>query len=383
LPAERLNLLIQVAMQLTAERDLDRLLERIVDASARVVHADRGSLYLADWDGYYIISRVAQRTQAIRMPIGTGIAGRVAETGMAVRVDDAYDCPYFNPDVDRLSGYHTMSVLCVPMVSALGRRIGAVQVLNKMTDGGFTDDDELLLSAFASQAAIAIDNAQRHDENERLLESVMRTMARTIDHRDYITGGHSTRVTDYSMMMVRAMGVTNPSIVRAIRCAAMLHDYGKIGVSEAVLTKPGELTEEEFREMRLHVVFTREILATLDLPRDLATVPQIAAEHHERLDGSGYPEGLTEDRLSLGGRIIAVADVFDALSSQRQYRAPMDPQRLMNLLKAEAGIKLDDLCVRALVEAMPEIVGKWGHGAADHFERSYGEGLVECSHAMG
>lgn len=377
LPADRLSLLIHVAMQLTAEQNLDRLLDRIVAASTRVVNADRGTMYLIDWESLQLVSRVAHGVFPIRMPVGVGIAGRTAQTGETIRVDDAYQCPFFYGEVDQRSGYHTHSVLCVPMVAASGHRIGVLQVLNKLDDSGvFSAEDEVLLGAFASQAAISVDNAQRLDATERLIESVIRTMARTIDHRDYITGGHSARVTDYTMRIVAAMGISDPVMLRAIRCAATLHDYGKIGVSEAVLCKPGELSEEEFREMRLHVVFTREILSNLDLPRDLCDIPRIAAEHHERLDGTGYPERLTGDQLSLGGRIIAVADVFDALSSQRQYRDAMDPTSLIGLMRSEAGTKLDADSVHCLLSCVSAIAHDWGPRGVGHFAASYAQQLA-------
>ncbi len=365
----RLEALLDVAARLTEERDLDRLLDNILKTTTEVMEADRSSLYLIDWDRREIEAVIAQRTGRIRMPLNKGIASHVALTGEIYRSDDVYRDPRFNREFDIRDGYRTKSMLCAPMNTRAGERIGVIQVINKLTADTFSDQDVELLQGLCSLAAVAIENARYIEEQRLMLESFMETLMSTIDHRDYITGGHSARVTSIALMIARELGINDPQELRILRYAGMVHDYGKIGVPEAVLTKPGRLTEEEYAEMKRHAVYTKEMLQNMRWPRDLTVVPDIAAQHHERLDGNGYPDGLPADKLCLGSRILAVADVFDALSSSRHYREAMPLDDLVALLRKESGTHIDGDCVEALVRILPRIVDRF----PDHFPASYRE----------
>lgn len=149
------------------------------------------------------------------------------------------------------------------------------------------------------------------------------------------------------------MGLSDDQ-VEAVRVAGLLHDVGKIGVPEAILTKAGGLTSEEKSIMRNHVRLTREILAKIHFSDDLHDVPIIASQHHERLDGSGYPDGLRGEELLLESRILAVADVFDALTSHRYYREPVSEQEALAEIEQGAGVLFDEDVIEALKQLVAE-----------------------------
>lgn len=157
---ERLSILLKIGLRLTAERDIDRLLHMIIEETTSVMDAERSSLFLIDEEKNEMWAKIAQGAGVveIRFPVGVGIAGAVGKTGETMNIPDAYADPRFNPEFDKKTGFHTRSILCVPMRNMQGRIIGAIQVLNKKT-GKFLEEDELLLSALSSQAAVAIENA--------------------------------------------------------------------------------------------------------------------------------------------------------------------------------------------------------------------------------
>ncbi|MGI8549633.1 MAG: HD-GYP domain-containing protein [Dehalococcoidia bacterium] len=173
-----------------------------------------------------------------------------------------------------------------------------------------------------STAAIAVEAATRYHELDLMFHSFVETITATIDARDRQTAGHSRRVSIYAAAIAREL-VLSEEEVEVMRLAGLLHDVGKIGVPEAVLTKPGPLTVEERRQVQLHAAISGDVLNRMHLFGLNQALPKMAAEHHERPDGKGYPLGLTEEEISLGGRILGVADCFDALTNHRYYRNAM------------------------------------------------------------
>jgi len=177
---EKLQSILDVAKAMTAERSLERLLGLVVDEAAKVAEADRCTIFLADRDRGQLWSKVAHGTSEIRFPLGQGIAGAVAATGEAIRIDDAYADPRFNQNVDRQSGYRTHNLLTVPMRNTKGEVVGVLQALNRR-DGAFTDEDEELLAALAGPAASAIENTVLNEEIERLFEGFVQASVVAIE----------------------------------------------------------------------------------------------------------------------------------------------------------------------------------------------------------
>ncbi len=246
----KLQSILEVAKALAAEHKLDALLDQIVGAAAQVAEADRCSLFLLDRERGELWSKVAQGTGEIRFPVAAGIAGAVATSGRSIDIPDAYADPRFNREVDAATGYRTRSILAVPMLDARGEVVGVLQALNRR-DGAFTGEDEELLTALGGQAAVAVENAVLHEEIERLFEGFVRASVVAIEARDPTTAGHSERVAALTVGLARAVEASPPAPWRGLRFrpedlqqlryAALLHDFGKVGVREHVLVKANKL----------------------------------------------------------------------------------------------------------------------------------------------
>ncbi|HWN99105.1 MAG TPA: HD domain-containing phosphohydrolase, partial [Blastocatellia bacterium] len=209
------------------------------------------------------------------------------------------------------------SVICAPMGSNT-RVWGVCYVDNVTTDRSFDDEALEFLTAVARQAGLAMENLFLVDEQRRSLESFIRTLAASLDARDDNTAGHSARVAGVAAGLARLMGLSSED-VRVTYYAGLLHDYGKIGIRDDVLLKPAVLTDAEYEHIKEHPLHTFRLLSKIRFPEDLADIPMVAAPHHERWDGSGYPDGLRGEEIPIGSRIIAVADAYDALTEQRCY----------------------------------------------------------------
>lgn len=342
---ERLKMLLKVAGSISQEMQLDKLLRLIMDEVKQVLQCDRCTVFVLDRERDELWSRVAHGEAEIRFPAHLGIAGAVVKTGEVINIPDAYADQRFNANIDRQTGYHTRNLLSAPMRNRPGEIIGVFQTLNKL-GGPFTGDDEEILNAISVLAATQIENAQLYEEQKKTFDSLVETLASTIDARDPLTAGHSQRIALYADEIARVQQL--PAQEREVlRISALLHDYGKIAVREAVLTKNDRLTAEEYSHIRNHAAFTRSILEKIHFSRELKQVPLIAASHHERLDGSGYPAGLRADEIPALSKILAVADVFDALTSRRHYRTRMDFAEVIQLLLDGAGTQFDATVVEA------------------------------------
>jgi HD-GYP domain-containing protein (c-di-GMP phosphodiesterase class II) len=345
----KLDLILDVTRRLMSITDLDALLRDMATVTTQLLDADRATIFIVDRERGEIWSRVALGTGAgeIRQAIGVGIAGLVAATGDTVNIPDAYDDPRFNPEPDQRTGYRTKSLLTFPMTGQNDRVIGVFQVVNKNGGGEFTADDEETLSSLGASAAVAVENAQLVAEQRRLWTTLIETLAVTIDARDQQTAGHSQRVTRYAEVIGRALGLEGIELEK-LRAAALLHDYGKIAVGDQFLHKAGRLDDAEFEYMKIHAEKTGEFLAHLVFPQDMRDVPVIAAQHHERMDGKGYPRGLPAERILLGARIVAAADVFDALTAPRYYKPAYTLEKTLEIMEGMAGDHLDPAVVAAV-----------------------------------
>jgi HD-GYP domain-containing protein (c-di-GMP phosphodiesterase class II) len=343
---ERLRLLFNVTRNITRELTIDRLLLRIMDEVKNVLNCDRCSVFILDEENQELWARVAHGEDEIRFPSHLGIAGYVATTGETLNIPDAYADHRFNPNIDKKTGYRTRNMLTIPMRNKMRDIIGIFQALNKF-GGPFTSDDEELLDAIGAIAAGQIENAQLYEEQKKTFDSFIETLATTIDARDPMTAGHSKRIAMYADEIAKIVKLTD-SEREILRTSALLHDYGKIAVREAVLTKKGRLTPEEFEHIQSHPEFTRRILEKINFSRNLKDVPRIAGAHHEKLDGSGYPMGLKDKEIPKLSKILAVCDVFDALTSRRPYRDRMNFFKVLTIINKGAGTDFDDFFVAAL-----------------------------------
>lgn len=337
--------LVKISQSITALTDIDELLKVIAEETKNAIQADRCTVFLWDKDSDELWSKVAlgiDDSKEIRFPADKGLAGYVVKTGEALNIPDAYSDPRFNPEVDKNTGYHTKTILCMPITNNNREIIGAFQVLNKI-DGVFTKNDEDLLIAIGGSASIALENAQLFDkqlqmyhEQKLLFESFIDTLAMSIDARDKITAGHSIRVRMYSTILAEAINMDKKDI-SLLEKAATLHDIGKIGIRDSVLQKDGKLTDEEYKHIQEHVRITHNILNRIYMSQDFRIITEMACSHHEKWDGSGYYRHLKGEEITLGGRILAVADVFDAITSKRHYRDKMPIVNVIDILLKGAG----------------------------------------------
>ncbi len=501
--ARRLRHLSEIGLALSAQRDIKLLLGMILTAARDLTASDGGSLYIVEEDeagGKKLFFRVAQNdsidldTNNMSFVVGgNSLAGYAALTGEILRFDDVYDLPsdvpfQFNARFDDEHNYRTQSVLVVPLKNHLGETIGVLQLINRKRTRetklsspaivqrevtGFDEEMTELAATLASQAAVALNNNLLLQEIESLFESLVVAASSAIESRDPSTSGHSQRVTNLTLSLARALNENeagplapirfSEAELRELRYACLLHDFGKIGVREAVLTKSnkitpvefaevearvlalqrqweadcahkqlalwhsgapdasasheiyqqdlearvtrlradfaaivvindpmlepyadevwaeartaiarfaemsyrdadgaarlllgeteaaalrvprGTLTPEEFRQIQQHAQMSYEFLKQIPWTANLGDVPVIARSHHERLDGSGYPQGLRQNEIPLGAKLMGICDVYDALTaSDRPYKRAMSPELALRILQQEAALgKLD------------------------------------------
>lgn len=474
---EQLSSLLDVARALAEQPDLDSVLHRVVDHATRMVGAERSTLFLYDPETDELWSKVAQGVEDLRFAASTGLAGAVVRENAPLIVEDAYADPRFNREVDVQTGFRTRSILAVPMRSTRGEVVGVLQALNRTSGEAFDEEDRELLMALGGVAGAAICNAMLLEEIEQLFEGFAKASVVAIEARDPSTAGHSGRVADLTTSLAELVDLASSGPFEAVRFsrdqlqelryAALLHDFGKVGVRENVLVKakklhPGEegvvlarfeairlslqarsaerrlsisltrepgwetalaeevyaldraiaeveealaivqasnlptvreqevlerlaglaeqtwrdargelrpwLTAEEVRllsirrgslspaeraEIESHVTHTYNFLSQIPWTRALRRVPEIAYGHHERLDGTGYPRGLTADEIPLQAKVISVADIYDALTAMdRPYKKAVPHELALDILHEDARLgRIDGDLLRIFIEA--------------------------------
>jgi HD-GYP domain-containing protein (c-di-GMP phosphodiesterase class II) len=239
------------------------------------------------------------------------------------------------------------SFICCPIICE-DEGIGILAVDQLKSKRPLLQSDMSLLMGIAPVIGISIRNADLIDARERQFRSILKVMSASIDARDTLTAGHSEKVTEYALGICSELGLSQ-EYRELIRVAALLHDYGKIAVPDAILKKNGKLTFDEFEIVKTHSSKTREILEQINFEGIFSKVPEIAGAHHEKIDGSGYPLGLKGKNIPLGARIIAVADFFEAVTAKRHYRDPMSIDEAFLLLREGSGKHFNRRMVNALI----------------------------------
>ncbi len=289
----------------------------------------------------------------IVLPMGYGYAGRVARDQRPVYIFERGSQTDAFFEITEFAEEGFVAYACMPLV-AKGRVLGVMELFNRTP---LHPDEEWIqfLEALAGQAAIAIDNVSLFEQlgatNADLMNAYDATIvgwARALELRDGETEGHSQRVTQRVMELARALGVPNDQLIH-IRRGALLHDIGKMGIPDHILLKPGDLTAEEWNIMRLHPEYAYDLLASIDFLIPALDIPRY---HHEHWDGSGYPDGLKGEDIPLAARIFAVVDVWDALRSNRMYRAAWSQARTVEYLRRQAGVELDPAIVEAFINLL-------------------------------
>ncbi|MBI2355417.1 MAG: HD-GYP domain-containing protein [Deltaproteobacteria bacterium] len=392
---EKLKKVLNLGFEISQIKDIDLLLEKILGEARAFTNCDAGSIYVREGDRLKF-SYAQNDTMQRRLPPGrklpystfsvpidnTSIAGFVAANGAILNIADVYELgdslPYsFNRSYDTRTGYRTRSVLTIPLKNFRGDVIGVLQLINAMDGSGnvipFARSEEDVIIYFANNAANAVERAKM--TREIILR--MNKMAELRDPKE--TGPHVNRVAAYSVILyeawARAKGVSQEEIDKnrdVLRMSAMLHDVGKVAISDMILKKPGRFTPDEYQVMKLHTLFGANLFADIYSDFD-ESAGIVALNHHERWDGKGYPgyiDSLTQEPLPgyeaeeggargkqgaeipLFGRIVALADVYDALSSRRCYKDAWDENSVLTTIREEAGKQFDPELVEVFMECV-------------------------------
>ncbi len=361
---EEIQKLFKITEKLNHINDLDSLLDQVLFYARMFTNADAGTIYLVEDNclrfAYTQNDTFMKRTQLnkkqiysnIKIPINANsIAGYVAICRKILKIDDVYELedhfPFsFNRQFDENSNYRTMSMLTIPLIISDEKVIGVIQIINSMDpETGkvipFTSENELFVSFFANIASAAIEKAKM--TREMILRMIK--MAELRDPKE--TGSHVQRVSSYSVEIYQKWA-ENHNISKSeirkksdvLRIAAMLHDVGKIGIPDVILKKPSRLNEEEYEVMKTHTTLGGDLFINIFNEVDKMS-RDVAVCHHERWDGKGYPNGLAGENIPQAGRIVAIADVYDALMSKRVYKSAWDEEDVLKYLKEQAGSQFD------------------------------------------
>lgn len=347
----RFNTLLQVSREITQINDLHELLQVIMESAKKVMRADASSLFLLDKKANELYIETAQgeagdKIKTIRLPVGKGIAGWVAQKGKPQLVKDAYEDNRFNPEYDRKTGYRTKSIVCVPL-EYKRQTTGVIQIINALDKEYFEDDDVDYMLALAGQAAVAIENARLLQSNKELFLNVVMALVKVIDSRHKFFAGHSVRVSSISVAIARELGLP-PGEIEKVQISGFLHDIGRLQIPDGILVKAGKLNEQEMKAIKMQPLFGAKIIQGIKM-LDYA-VPAILY-HMEYYNGKGYPKGLKGEQIPLLSKILGVASAFDAMCSPRPYRKPMDPKSARGKVNTLAGSQFDPLVVKAFTKA--------------------------------
>lgn len=395
---QKLFQIIDLGHEIAQVKDVDILLEKILSVARQFVNADAGSIYIKE-DNRLKFSYTQNDTLQKKLSAGhkliystfsipvnnESIAGYVAGSGTMLNIEDVYklpdNVPYsFNREYDDISDYRTKSMLTFPMITTRDQVIGVLQLINAKDRNGdilpFSEEDEPFIKHFANNAAIAIERAQ-------LTRAIILRMIKMAELRDpKETGAHVNRVASYSVEIYEnwALGQDIPRMEieknkDILKIAAMLHDVGKVAISDTILKKPGKLNPDEYEIMKQHTFLGARLFTDQYSDFDEAA-SLVALNHHERWDGNGYPGYINpftghpiigyqlkdgkipgkkgEDIPSLG-RVAAIADVYDALSCKRVYKEPWDEDRVLETLKSERGKHFDPEMIDAFFDSLDVI----------------------------
>ena len=352
-PAERselslLRLLLDAGRQFNSALAFDEIVQVVMDRVIAELRAERGALFVLNEDG--VLSLASARGIDHREIAGSdfavsrGLLDQVVSTREGVLTSNAMLDPRFAA-FGSVSLHALRSILCVPVLFR-GTLTGLLYVDNRIRDGLFDEGSLKLLQAIAEQAAGAIENARF----DRMRREVIMVLANAIEARDAYTGGHVERVCGYSLATGRQLGLSSAEMHELEACA-ILHDVGKIGVPDAVLHKPGKLTPEERVVVEAHATLGGELVAPIGVS---GRVKRGVAEHHEKFDGTGYPAGKRGTDIELYARIVAVADTWDAMTTDRPYRAALSAAVAAAELRRCAGTQFDPAVVEAFLTAHGE-----------------------------
>ncbi len=347
---DKLEILTRLSGLLNSSLDFEYVKRRTISAVTELLDCETSSLLLRDEKGQLFfevaLGEKGEIVKRFQLKMGEGIAGWVAMHGEPLIVPNAVEDPRFFKNVDQASDFITHNIICVPL-RIKEEIIGVIQGINKR-QGEFTQDDLELFQSLADQIAIALDNARLYEELNEMARKLVEGLSEAIEKRDSYSGGHPQRVLKICTAISKYLPLT-PEEKRQLTLAAILHDIGKVGITDQILSKNGMLTVEEMEIIREHPRAGAEIVGHI---KQLQPIIPGIQYHHEHYDGSGYPEGLQGDAIPLIARIIAVADTYDAIIHERSYQKGMSKSEAVAEITENAGTQFDPHMVAAFALAL-------------------------------
>ena len=380
--SEVLRSLLEVGVNLSAVRDRRRMLDMILGEARRLAGAEAGTLYVrkdqslrfvATQNDRMDVSEIARHLLDKELPLSMdSLAGFVATTGQIMNIPNTRAVPpgmpfRINLDFDARTGYRTKSILALPLMCPDSRCpegvcVGVLQLINCLDSNGhvapFPNAERSGILTLGSMAAVTIHNLQLQEQLKQAhLDSIIR-LSVAAEFRDDDTAAHIRRISRTSAMVAAAAGLP-PEQVELIQYASPMHDIGKIGIPDAILRKPGPLTPEERQVVQTHTTIGADILIRPDNEL-IAAAREVAISHHERWDGKGYPCHLAGEQIPLSGRVVALADVFDALVSERCYKKAYSHDKSLEIIREEDGKGFDPRVTAAFFSVVDKVLESYG-----------------------
>jgi len=359
----RLAAVYQANQIISSEQNLDRLFERVMDQIFELVPAHNGVILLkAEKSGELIVEHQNSKSPGAEVQISSSIVSRALDNGEAVITYNAAQDQRFEAGASIIA-QNIASAMCAPLRHQ-DETLGVVYVDTRSTTNAFTQSDLELLVAVSGPAAIAIRNAQYVQKIQKAYQDTLVALANAVELRDHYTVGHTWRVTNFALEMAKEMGWPQEKL-EEVEMGGVLHDVGKISIDDAILRKPGGLTDDEYEIMKIHPERGARLMQDIE-----ALVPLIpyCLYHHERYDGKGYPYGLAGEEIPIEGRLLAVADTFDAMTSSRPYRKGLDPEFAIGEIEKSKGTQLDPACADALITCYRD--GRFGRIIQDFSDKN-------------
>jgi HD-GYP domain-containing protein (c-di-GMP phosphodiesterase class II) len=352
----------EIGQAISKQTDVDAILRNVFHVLQKRLDYDRGMILLADKEKTRLVfsagfgytaeqEKLLQKTSFhLDRPESKGIFVYSFREQKPFLVND------FDDIKTNLSSHSltfakmlgAQSFIVCPIVCD-GESVGILAVDNVVTKKPLIQSNMSLLMGTATVIGISIRNAMLNEAREHQFSSTLQVLAASIDARDNLTAGHAEKVTKYALGICQELGLSK-DYTEMIRVASLLHDYGKIGIPDAILKKEGRLTVEEYNQVKSHTEKTREILEQINFEGIYRQVPEVAGSHHEKIDGTGYPRGLKGSEIPFGAKIIAVADFFEAITAKRHYRGPMPLTLAIRLLEERSGAHFEKKVVKALIK---------------------------------
>lgn len=344
----KLEHLLRSGQELAIIDEPDVLIKQVLYLIKNTLHYTDVCILLVEDDrlvyrGGYRFGEEESFPRSCSFPLHAGICGWVVTHQEPVIVNDVEKDPRYQ---EVFSG--NCAELAVPI--KVGNEVLGVINLESTVMNIFTKEDQDLMMGIASQLGVALSNLRHQRELKTALVQIIEALARSIETKDNVTGDHCERMEEFALQVGQAMQLS-PDRLENLRQAAILHDIGKIGVPGSILDKPGKLTDEEFAIMKNHPTYGADILREVDFLKDVATVVE---QHHERMDGRGYPKGLKGEEICLEARIISIVDAYDAMTSDRPYRSALFKEAALEELSRHAGTQFDPMIVELFTRLLAE-----------------------------